>query len=151
MRLPQLQPFQMRLILLNHMTNTIRVALFSFALLVPIAALPHICNPIPNSDEINKLKIAVQSGDVKSMNLLASYYERGAGVEKNYTQSSLLYKSAADKGDVRSQRKTAQNFELGQGVKFDHMEAVRYYKMSQSLEKEDFYPASTIQNAGDRL
>ena len=139
---------------MDNMTHTIRFVLCLLALAIPGVALSCICNPKPDSDAIIRLQTAAQNGDVKAMNQLAWYYETGYGVAKDQTQSSFLYKSAADKGDVRSERKTALNYELGQGVKYDHNAAVRYYKMSQARDGEDFYQNSTIhtlfQNAKDR-
>src|SRR5689334_13880605 len=84
----------------------------SFALACPCA----IAQPAAN---IESLEAAVQRGDPQAMVQLASRYERGENVERDFIRANELYCKAAARGDSEALLKLGIIYSIGRGVPAD--------------------------------
>ena len=73
------------------------------------------------------LETAVEQGDVRAMTQLASRYELGEGVAKNFLRSNYFYCSAARRGHAEAQYKLGGIYANGRGVERDHGIAAGLY------------------------
>jgi len=69
---------------------------------------------------IAALERDVERGDVRAMLQLASRYELGEGVDKNFMKSNYLYCTAAHRGDAEALYKLGWIYANGRGVVRDH-------------------------------
>lgn len=74
--------------------------------------------------------LAANQGFTLAISNLARLYEKGMGVEQNFTEAFRLYKEAADKGHVPAQSKQAFLYEKGLGVKKDIDKAIELYVLA---------------------
>ena len=73
------------------------------------------------------LEMEVEKGDIHAMTQLASRYEMGEGVAKNYLRSNFLYCKAARLGYAEAQYKLGGIYANGRGVERDHDIAAGLY------------------------
>jgi TPR repeat protein len=66
-------------------------------------------------------------GNTDAMYNLASCYEQGDGVEKDFTKAAMWYRRAAENGDLSSAFHLGGMYEDGRGVKRDCCEAARWF------------------------
>ena len=69
--------------------------------------------------EIDKLKEVALAGNVTAMSALASFYQAGAGVERDMKQAIEWLKKAAGAGHAESMRRLAGIYLGGDGVEKD--------------------------------
>ena len=74
------------------------------------------------------LERSARQGNAQAAYLLAGYYERGEGVEKNAATALDWYKAAAENGNADAQYMMAQRYEKGEGVDADPVKAREFYK-----------------------
>jgi soluble lytic murein transglycosylase-like protein len=72
----------------------------------------------PGAD-IETLEAAAQRGDAQAMVMLASRYERGENVQRDYLKSNELYCKAAVRGDAEALMKLSIIYSIGRGVMAD--------------------------------
>ena len=93
-------------------------------LLQPVAVLwLALFAPAGNAAEvfsIAALEMSVQRGDARAMTQLASRYELGEGVVKNFLKSNYLYCSAAHLGYAEAQYKFGWIYANGRAIERDH-------------------------------
>ena len=80
--------------------------------------------------------MAVQRGDARAMTQLASKYELGDGVAKNFPQSNYLYCSAAQLGHAEAQFKLGWIYANGRGVARDHGMAAGLFARAAAQDHE---------------
>ncbi len=66
---------------------------------------------------------------------LARLYELGIGVEKNLTESIILYHKSAEQGNANAQSSLAYHYRNGDGVAKDYDEAINWF--IKSAKRED--------------
>ena len=85
---------------------------------------------------IAALELEVEKGDVYAMTQLASRYELGEGVAKNYLRSNFLYCKAARLGHAEAQYKLAGIYANGRGVERNHDIAAGLYERAAAQGHE---------------
>jgi TPR repeat protein len=78
------------------------------------------CCTAADAFSVAALERDVERGDVRAMLQLASRYELGEGVDKNFMKSNYLYCTAAHRGDAEAQYKLGWIYANGRGVVRDH-------------------------------
>ncbi|KAF9158935.1 hypothetical protein DFQ26_007099, partial [Actinomortierella ambigua] len=68
------------------------------------------------TDDTATLRARADRDDVEAQVALASMYERGVGVEKDYQKAYEWYRRAAENGSIEAQNKTGDFFYFGRGV-----------------------------------
>jgi len=63
--------------------------------------------------DVSALEAAAKRGDVPSLMALASMYERGEGVEKDWARSNVLYCKAAARGNADAMFRLGQIYSVG--------------------------------------
>ena len=92
----------------------LRVALTAWLLLAGAPCLA------ADAFAVAALEKDVQRGDVHAMLQLASRYELGEGVAKNFMKSNFLYCTAAHRGDPEALYKLGWIYANGRAVVRDH-------------------------------
>jgi soluble lytic murein transglycosylase-like protein len=69
--------------------------------------------------DIETLEAAAQRGDVQAMVMLASRYERGENIQRDYIKANELYCKAAARGDGEALLKLGIIYSIGRGVPAD--------------------------------
>lgn len=78
--------------------------------------------------EISEVKLLAEQGNAEAMFELASRYENGQGVKKNFDEAVSWYKKSAESGNARAQDTMGWFFQTGQGVTKDVKMAISWYQ-----------------------
>ena len=95
------------------------------------------------SDQIKKdrivqyLHVAVNTGNVKAMNLLGAMYAEGKVVDPDPEQSFMWYKMAADYGNPDAISNTGFCYFYGKGTEIDYAKAYEYLSKAGQLDIGD--------------
>lgn len=92
------------------------------------------CNPQPESP-IQSLRIRAEKGDVSAQMSLATAYQEGDGIEKNYEEAFKWYLRAAESGDKHALTIVGGAYKIGKGVQKDDKMAFEYF-MRAALKNE---------------
>lgn len=94
------------------------------------AATPAHCEDTSEADKatIIKLRPLAAIGDAKAQFELGFMYERGRGVQQNYTEAAAWYRKAAEQGNASAQFYLGQMYDIGKGVQQDYTEAAAWYR-----------------------
>ena len=85
--------------------------------------------PKNHVDAASYLSLAAKKGHPSAQFLLATLYEEGLGVERNYSQAKALYEQAASGRDQRSANiHLGRMFEQGRGTRIDYARAQSCYR-----------------------
>ena len=84
------------------------------------------------------LKPLAEAGNPIAMYNLATLYQTGLGVEKDYTKAINIYTKVADKGYPEAYNQLGNTYSFGLGVPVDNIKALSLYKKAILLaEKND--------------
>ncbi len=87
-----------------------------------------------NEGDYSKAELLLQSaaaqGDPRAMNVLASIFEEGLGVQKNYKEAISWYKLAADQGHAEAQFRLGDLYHMGLGTLQDNIMAHMWTNLS---------------------
>ena len=78
--------------------------------------------------EVQRDRVAAESGEVKAQAALAERYATGRGVEINLEQAVQWYQRAAEQGDAESQYRLALLYDYGAGVSADPAQAAAWLR-----------------------
>lgn len=94
---------------------------------------------VPQAIEL--LDAAAAQSHVPALNELASIFEKGEIVERNYERAAELYLQAAEQNDALAQRSLGVFYDFGLGVAQDAEQALKWYDMAAELgdSKAAFY------------
>ncbi|WP_162230714.1 caspase family protein [Marinagarivorans algicola] len=73
-------------------------------------------------------------GDAKAQNYVGEIYEKGLGVEPDFTQAFYWYGQSADQGFARAQINIGLLYERGMGVERDLIKALNYYRLASGID-----------------
>ena len=79
---------------------------------------------------VSGLAAAADGGDAAAQTLLAGLYQRGEGVDKDFSRALRLYLAAAERGNAEAQFNLGNMYLLGEGVKADEVWAMTYYRQA---------------------
>jgi uncharacterized protein len=85
---------------------------------------------------VEYLKACATQGDTRCEVALASFYQRGEGIEIDYSKAFSLYDRAARKGDAIAQLNLAELYETGLFVAKNKTEAYFWYALAADQGKE---------------
>lgn len=88
-----------------------------------------------------------QQNDPEAQVYVGEIYEKGYGLEPDYTMAAKWYEKAANQGNSRAQINLGYLYESGLGVEKDLVTALNWYKKASGLETEDLAFASTVESA----
>jgi uncharacterized caspase-like protein len=94
---------------------------------------------------------AAQSGDVEAQTNVGQIYERGLGVEPNYTAAAEWYQKAADKGYARALFNLGTLYEQGLGVPQDSLKALNLYRQAWGIPEDNIIYASAAEREQEAL
>jgi len=92
-----------------------------------------------------------QTGDPEAMTNVGEIYERGMGVEPNYTEAANWYQKAADKGYSRAIFNLGTLYEQGLGVPQDQLKALNLYRQASGLSEDSLIYTSAAQREQEEL
>ncbi|MHB8621897.1 MAG: tetratricopeptide repeat protein [Sulfuricaulis sp.] len=69
-----------------------------------------------------------EQGDIQAQRGMGKLYEKGRGVERNFTQAFKWYRPAAEKGDAESQYRLSVAYGYGLGVQKDEATAIMWLR-----------------------
>ena len=75
-----------------------------------------------------------ESGDPKAQNFVGEIYEKGLGVQPNYTLAADWYRKAAEKNYSAAQTNLGQLYERGLGVEYSKEQALAWYRKSANIK-----------------
>jgi TPR repeat protein len=84
-------------------------------------------------EEIAEYRVGAEKGDAEFQRKLATAYEYGRGVPKNYVTAVEWYTKAAEQGDTYAENSVGDAYYHGRGVPQDYTTAVKWY--TKSLEQ----------------
>jgi hypothetical protein len=92
-----------------------------------------------------------ESGDVESQTNVGEIYERGMGVEPNFTEAAQWYQKAADKGHARALFNLGTLYEQGLGVPKDGLKALNLYRQAWGVPEDSIIYSSAAEREQDAL
>ena len=75
---------------------------------------------------LDDLKAKAARGDAEAQYAVASIYEKGEGMPKDYTQAAMWYGKAADQGQGKAQFWLARLYDNGLGLKTNQVKAIAW-------------------------
>jgi hypothetical protein len=94
---------------------------------------------------------AAEGGDTEAQTNVGEIYERGMGVEPNYTSAAQWYQKAADKGVARALFNLGTLYEQGLGVEKDGLKALNLYRQAWGVPEDSIIFSSAAQREQDVL
>ena len=79
---------------------------------------------------VDDCRVRAEQGDSYAQYKLGNMYEKGFGVEQDYSKSRMWYRKSADQGSSLSQYKLGNMYEKGFGVEQDYSKARMWYRKS---------------------
>ncbi|HEY5808784.1 MAG TPA: caspase family protein [Povalibacter sp.] len=92
-----------------------------------------------------------QAGDPEAMTNVGEIYERGMGVEPNYTEAAVWYQKAADKNYSRAIFNLGTLYEQGLGVPQDQLKALNLYRQASGIPEDSLIYTSAAQREQEAL
>lgn len=92
-----------------------------------------------------------QSGDPEAMTNVGEIYERGMGVEPDFTEAAAWYQKAADKNYSRAIFNLGTLYEQGLGVPQDQLKALNLYRQASGLSEDSLIYTSAAQREQEEL
>lgn len=92
-----------------------------------------------------------ESGDAEAQTNVGEIFERGLGVEPDYTAAVTWYQKAADKGYSRAIFNLGTMYEQGLGVPQDSLKALNLYRQASGLSEDSLIYTSAAQREQDEL
>lgn len=80
---------------------------------------------------------AAQAGNSLAQTQIGLHYEKGIGLQKNYTEAARWYRRGAENGDSLGMKNLGQLYEEGKGVPEDWVEAAKWYAKSAELGNKE--------------
>lgn len=94
---------------------------------------------------------AAESGDLEAQTNVGEIYERGLGVEPDYTAAMQWYQKAADKGYSRAMFNLGTLLEQGLGAEKDGLKALNLFRQAMGVPEDSIIYSSAAQQAQDAL
>ena len=82
----------------------------------------------PENQDIEKLRLAAESGDAEAQYNLGNVYYLGEGTPKDYTEAAKWYRLAAEQGNATAQNNLGVMYDEGEALPQDDREAVKWYR-----------------------
>ncbi|HEY6641819.1 caspase family protein [Povalibacter sp.] len=92
-----------------------------------------------------------QSGDPEAMTNVGEIYERGMGVDPDFSAAASWYQKAADKNYSRAIFNLGTLYEQGLGVPQDQLKALNLYRQASGLSEDSLIYTSAAQREQDEL
>jgi uncharacterized protein len=92
-----------------------------------------------------------EGGDVESQTNVGEIYERGMGVEPDFTEAAKWYQKAADQGNSRALFNLGTLYEQGLGVPKDGLKALNLYRQAWGVPEDSIIYASAAEREQDAL
>lgn len=81
-------------------------------------------------------KAQAEKGSASAQSILGSFYEKGTGVEKDYSEAVKWYRKAAEQNHPSAQSSLGSCYEKGQGVEKNYTEAYAWYNLASATFPE---------------
>ena len=114
-------------------SNQRATATYGLALCLALICAGALAQP---AADMATLETAAQRGDVRALVVLASKYERGENVQRDFLKSNELYCKAAARGDAEALLKMGVIYSIGRGVLADEGVAALLLGKSAELGNE---------------
>lgn len=89
-----------------------------------------LCYDASAEDYFKETKVKAENGDAAAQCTLGSMYDKGVGVEKDYTSAVKWYLKSAEQNHSRAQFSLGVSYYKGEGVEKDYAEAVKWWRKS---------------------
>ncbi|MBT2971029.1 MAG: hypothetical protein B6D72_16845 [gamma proteobacterium symbiont of Ctena orbiculata] len=86
-----------------------------------------------------------QEGDPVAQNYVGEIYEKGLGIQPDYTTAAAWYRKAAGQGNARARINLGFLHEKGFGVKKDLAQALNWYRKASGLEDDNLQFSSAVE------